>query len=94
MTISGDYSSPVTVNGFQCRNCTDVDYAKRNVDPAHPRSGPNNVNAKSDPSQPVELRTKLAKAEAEKQGKVPAVYGKPGAQAAQFHSGAVFDIAA
>lgn len=27
------------VNGFVCRNCTDVDYAKRFVDPAHPEDG-------------------------------------------------------
>lgn len=39
MTISGDYSSPVIVNGFSCMNCTDVDYANKFVDPAHPQDG-------------------------------------------------------
>ena len=24
------------VNGFVCHNCTDVDYAKKGIDPAHP----------------------------------------------------------
>jgi hypothetical protein len=51
MAINGDYSSPVQVNGFQCKNCTDVDYAKKHIDPAHPRSGPYGVNAATDPSQ-------------------------------------------
>lgn len=40
MTISGDYSSPVIVNGFSCMNCTDVDYAHKFIDPAHPHDGP------------------------------------------------------
>jgi hypothetical protein len=28
------------VNGYQCRDCTDVSYAKKNIDPAHPKDGP------------------------------------------------------
>ncbi len=40
MTINGDYSSPVIVNGFSCMNCTDVDHANKFVDPAHPHDGP------------------------------------------------------
>ena len=40
VAISGDYSSPVTINGFRCRNCSDVDRAKRNIDPANPAGGP------------------------------------------------------
>ena len=28
------------VNGYLCMNCTDVDHAKKNVDPAHPQQGP------------------------------------------------------
>ena len=47
MAISGDYPSPVTVNGFQCRNCSDVDRAKRFIDPARPQSGPFGMNDKS-----------------------------------------------
>lgn len=46
MSISGDYAQPVTVNGFSCKNCTDVDYAKKHIDPAHPKDGPYGVNAK------------------------------------------------
>jgi hypothetical protein len=50
MAISTDYPTPVMVNGFQCKNCTDVDYAKKHIDPAHPRSGPYGIDAKDDPT--------------------------------------------
>lgn len=46
MAINGDYPQPVTVNGFSCKNCTDVDYAKKHIDPAHPKGGPYGINAK------------------------------------------------
>ncbi len=32
------------VNGYVCHNCTDVDYAKKGIDPAHPN--------KNDPLNP------------------------------------------
>lgn len=38
MNIGTDYSTPVTVDGFSCKNCTDVDYAKKHIDPAHPKT--------------------------------------------------------
>ena len=44
MAISSDYSSPVTVNGFSCRNCAEVDKAKRHIDPANPAGGPFGLN--------------------------------------------------
>ena len=50
MTIGANYPTPVTVNGFLCRNCTDVDYAKKHIDPAHPKSGPYGIDAKDDPT--------------------------------------------
>jgi len=50
MAIGGNYPMPVTVNGFLCRNCTDVDYAKKHIDPAHPKSGPYGIDAKDDPT--------------------------------------------
>jgi hypothetical protein len=56
MAISTDYANPVTVNGFSCRNCTDVDNAKKHIDPAHPRSGPYDINARTDPTQPAAVR--------------------------------------
>ena len=48
MTISSDYSAPVRVNGFACRNCAEVDQAKHNIDPANPAAGPFGLN---DPAQ-------------------------------------------
>jgi hypothetical protein len=57
MAINGDYPQPVQVNGFTCRNCTDVDYAKKHIDPAHPKSGPYDVNAATDPSRRTEALT-------------------------------------
>ena len=46
MSVNGDYPQPVMVNGFSCKNCTDVDYAKKHIDPAHPKDGPYGINAK------------------------------------------------
>lgn len=45
MAVSSDYSSPVVVNGFSCRNCAEVDQAKKNIDPADPAGGPFGVNS-------------------------------------------------
>jgi hypothetical protein len=50
MSVGTNYPTPVTVNGFLCRNCTDVDYAKKHIDPAHPKSGPFGIDAKDDPT--------------------------------------------
>ena len=46
-----NYPSPVNVNGYSCKNCTDVDYAKKNIDPAHPADGPFGVDAKTKPAE-------------------------------------------
>jgi hypothetical protein len=48
MAIGTNYSTSVMVNGFLCKNCTDVDNAKKHIDPAHPRSGPYGIDAKDD----------------------------------------------
>jgi hypothetical protein len=50
MSVSANYPQPVQVNGFTCHNCTDVDYARKHIDPAHPKSGPYGINAKNDPT--------------------------------------------
>jgi hypothetical protein len=39
MAISSDYTRPVYVNGYACRNCADVSRAERNVDPKDPTGG-------------------------------------------------------
>ena len=47
---STNYPQPVQVNGFTCHNCTEVDEAKKHIDPAHPKSGPYGVTADTDPT--------------------------------------------
>lgn len=49
--IGGNYPVPVQVNGFTCKNCTDVGYAEKHIDPAHPKSGPYDIDAATDPSR-------------------------------------------
>lgn len=69
MTIgSVNYPSPVRVNGYACKNCSEVDLAAQHIDPAHPRSGPDNRDAISDPTRqsvdPVRLAAVRKTAEA------------------------------
>ena len=35
------------VNGYVCRSCADVSLAKRQIDPAHPKDGPNGRDARA-----------------------------------------------
>ncbi|MCB2060072.1 MAG: hypothetical protein R3E09_09445 [Novosphingobium sp.] len=44
MEISVTYPSPVYVNGFSCRNCSEVALAEKFIDPANPQAGPFGVN--------------------------------------------------
>lgn len=60
MSISGSYSQPVSVNGYQCWNCTDVDNAKKHIDPQHPKSGPYGVDAAQDPTVQKDQRPQAA----------------------------------
>lgn len=55
------YPSPVTVNGFRCANCSEVDLAARHVDPQHPRSGAYDVDAASDPTRSTADKARLAR---------------------------------
>ena len=52
-----NYPRPVIVNGFSCKNCTDVDDAKQHIDPAHPKDGPYGVDAKIQPPSPSAPKT-------------------------------------
>jgi len=56
MSISTDYATPVQVNGYTCKNCTDVDNAKKHIDPEHPKSGPYGVNAQADSTQNASVK--------------------------------------
>ncbi len=86
MALSVDYPSPVWVNGFQCRNCSDVDLAKKHVDPAHPKSGPFNVDAQSDPTRAAQRAVRFG-------GKLAGLSDVPGTPPTSG-SGAVFDLTA
>lgn len=59
MTISGNYPSPVFVNGYACMNCTDVSRAQKNIDPADATKGAFDAKAKK-----LEAHEKLEKTEA------------------------------
>lgn len=51
MSVTAASTTTTMVNGFACKNCTDIDYAKKHIDPAHPKDGPYGVNAKA-PDRP------------------------------------------
>lgn len=61
MTINTvNYPTPVTVNGFSCANCSQVDQAAAHIDPAHPQSGAYNVNALQDPTRSEAQKAQIA----------------------------------
>ena len=75
MTISANYASPVTVNGYSCKNCTDVDLAKKHINPAHPKDGPYGVNAQdrtTTRSPAIVLGGRLAGAAGDSRSNAPA----------------------
>jgi hypothetical protein len=55
MTISGNYPSPVYVNGYQCNNCAEVAEAKKDINPAEPKAGPGGVDANTPANQAAQL---------------------------------------
>ncbi len=64
MAISAvNYPAPVEVNGFSCRNCSEVSLATRGVDPQHAQSGPANRDAAGDPSRAETDPVKVAAAQ-------------------------------
>lgn len=82
MAVSGNYPSPVIVNGYLCWNCTDVDNAHNHIDPAHPKDGPFDLAAttgaaSSSPNPAVQLSGVLAAAAAP--GGAPPAY-QPGSR--------------
>lgn len=62
------------VNGYRCRDCTDVAYAKKNIDPAHPKDGPQPTSQASEPrafSQAVQFGGALAELNDRRLGDLP-----------------------
>ena len=39
------------INGYRCTTCADVAYAKKNIDPAHPKDGPFREDRIDQPTQ-------------------------------------------
>jgi hypothetical protein len=50
MSVSGDYSQPVPVNGYLCWNCSQVADAKKGVNPADVKPGETAAQAAASPS--------------------------------------------
>ncbi|THD61037.1 hypothetical protein [Phenylobacterium sp.] len=51
-----NYPTPVIVNGFSCKNCQQVDEAKKHIDPSDPKAGPYGVDAKDEPPKPGQTK--------------------------------------
>ena len=47
MSVSGDYTQPVNVNGYVCWNCSQVADAKKGVDPADVKPGESAAQAEA-----------------------------------------------
>lgn len=91
---SVDYASPVRVNGYSCKNCSEVDLAAKHIDPAHPRSGPFAINAATDPTRQDTDPVKIAAARKTAQATQAhiASYAPTGVRAAAVSLGAVFSV--
>ena len=94
MLTTVNYSSPVTVNGFSCKNCREVDLAARHIDPQHPRSGVYNVDAAEDTTRPLADREKIeaTKAAADASKNQVTGYSVGGLRTVQTSVGQLFDI--
>ena len=79
------------VNGYVCHNCTDVAYAKKGVDPAHPKDGPNGINGR-DASKPAERGPAVVFSG--QAFDVAAVTPAPKAEAAGYTPGSTVDLSA
>jgi hypothetical protein len=93
---SVNYPAPVQVNGFSCRNCSDVSLAQKNIDPAHPGSGANNKDAATDPSRTAADPVRVAAAKKASDAAQAHVVGytAAGPQMAALAAGAAFSLAA
>ena len=58
------------INGFVCKTCNDVDYAKKNIDPAHPRDGVVKSDGKSEKAAQTD-KAQTDRAEASKAADAP-----------------------
>lgn len=91
---SVNYSSPVTVHGYSCKNCTEVDLANKGIDPEHPGSGPFDRDAATDPSRKSTdpVRVAATKRAAEHAAQKLVGYSSAGGQTASVVPGAALSI--
>lgn len=88
------YPTPIRVHGFSCKNCSEADMSAKNIDPAHPRSGPNNVDAASDPTRNATdpIKVAAAKKMADTARTDVAGYSRSGVQTGSVAAGLAFSL--
>ena len=92
MAINANYTQPVTVNGYSCRTGTEVDLAAKRIDPAHPKSGPDDIYADVDMTRPPADRARFAEDRAAVTIVEGAGYSPTGTVTGQAEPGAVVQI--
>lgn len=90
------YLPPLIVHHYSCRSDDEVVLAAKNVDPAHPRSGPYNRDALTDPTRTDYDPVKLAAARkaAEEQVNQIVRYTPEGLQTSAIATGSVTSLTA
>ncbi len=97
MAVSSvNYPSPITVNGYSCRNCSDVELAEKRIDPQHPQSGRDNRDAVTDSSRQATdpVKIEAAKRAAEQAALQVTAYSPAGTVAGSIGAGSAFSLSA
>ncbi len=91
-----NYPTPVQVNGFPCRNCSEVSLATKGIDPQHPESGAANRDAASEPTRAVSdpARMAAARRSAEAIMQTPVGYSERGAVTGDVAAGQIISAQA
>jgi hypothetical protein len=87
------------INGFPCKTCTDVDYAKKNIDPAHPKDGPFGVKnpqkqAKAAHDKAIKFGGSLTAAGLDRPRAPSDPTGRPQAAASAYVTGSLVNLTA
>jgi hypothetical protein len=90
------YPSPVSVNGYACINCSEVELAEKRIDPRHPQSGRDNKDAAADPSRQATdpIKIEAAKRAADQAALQVSAYSPAGTVAGSIGPGSAFSISA
>jgi hypothetical protein len=94
--VAANYPAPVQVNGYSCRNCSEVSLATKGIDPKHPQSGPANRTADRDPTRSENDPAKLesARRAAEVIMRTPVGYSPTGAIGGKIAPGRIISASA